>query len=135
MSEDASDVPALSIGAVFGGRTTLVDVKPTILDWSRRIEAARTGIDAPLRLNLVFQVPGDHFAPDFAGLRTGRFSPSRRQLLVQAAVPETLRSDTDSYVSETLREAIRMVEAFGAEREYTAGRVAELWRILELAAT
>lgn len=84
------DEPAqvLSIGSVVGGSTpTNRTWRDAIRDLTSRVIAARSDVEAPLNVNVVFQVPGDVIKPDFDGTRTGRFSKKDSLLMVQVALP------------------------------------------------
>jgi hypothetical protein len=112
------DVPALSIGIAVGGTT------PEARRWgdaamelARHVKALRQGVQSPLNVNVVFQVPGEVVPVDFSGVRTGRYSPKDRLLLVQAAVPsDESTSDTRPVLLSLLQAAIEEAEAFAQRR-------------------
>lgn len=81
--------PPLSLGVVVGG--TSADARAwgdAVMELARQVKAERAGIESPLRVNVVFQVPGEVVPVKFSGVRTGRYSSAERLLLVQAGLPE-----------------------------------------------
>jgi len=91
----AEEAPeALSIGMIIGGRT------PANRPWIEAIQglmnevkAARTKTTFDLKLNVEFQVPGNHLDPDFEGVRTGAFRRSESLLKIQVAIPPQAPAD------------------------------------------
>lgn len=82
-------VPALSLGAIFGG------VKPPIEDWrgvwrhtSQLLSRLRVGHQSPLSLNVIFHFPGEVLTPEFTGLRTARYFRREKTLMIHVAMPE-----------------------------------------------
>ncbi len=123
----------LSLGVIVGGAT--LANKPwdaAIRDLSIRIGEARRGVEAPLNLNVVFHVPGNMLKPEFAGVRTGRFSKSRALLMVQVAVPEEVPSDPMIYLKNTIHAAIDEAAQWAAKRKVPID-VSKLRSILERA--
>jgi hypothetical protein len=104
MSEERQ---ALSVGAVIGGSTPGNQAwRNAIRRVTKAIASAAKGVDVPLGLNVVFHVPGNLAAPDFEGLRTGRYSKAMSLLMVQIAVPATLDSDPDRFIHSSVAAAI-----------------------------
>ena len=92
MPADTISEDALSIGMMIGGecdenkafseRTSGVNDAWRIVNEVRK----KAGPD-DLCVNIVFDVPGRFSAPDYVGVRTGRFSKRSSSLLIMAAVP------------------------------------------------
>lgn len=61
-------------------------------------------------LDVVFHVAGSLLAPEFCGVRTGRFSRKRRMLQVQIAVPKAVVASEDPYpiLAARMLEAVRV---------------------------
>jgi enoyl reductase-like protein len=61
-------------------------------------------------LDLVFDVPGSLLTNPYKGIRTGRFSRTKRMLQIQVAVPESMVEDHHpvEYLLDSAREAIAM---------------------------
>ena len=90
---------------------------------------ARSDTTTPLKVNIVFLVAGKYTDPGFEGVRTGRFNPKSKHLLVQAAVPATMiadhAQDPDSTVRALLLQAIDEAEAW-ARRKHLADNLDDL---------
>jgi hypothetical protein len=82
-----SDHPALAIGAVAGGPGANRGWADAVKALGRRVIEVREGVTSPLAVNVVYQIPGRFLEPEFAGVRTGRFSRKEARLLVQVALP------------------------------------------------
>jgi hypothetical protein len=116
-------VPALSIGVAVGG-TTLEARRwgDAAMELARHVKTLREGVQSPLNVNVVFQVPGEVVSVDFSGVRTGRYSPKERLLLVQAAVPtDEPTSDSRLVLLSLLQAAIEEAEAFARRRALADG--------------
>lgn len=108
---------ALSIGSIVGGST------PTNKSWENAIETLmksikheRINVDVPLKLNVVFHVPGNILKPEFEGVRTGRFSKSMAMLMVQVAVPEEVPPDPLAHLKDAVGAAIDEAARWAAKR-------------------
>ena len=124
-------VETLSIGSVVGGVTPKNRVwRDAIRHLALQIAEARSGVESALRVNVVFQVPGDMIKPDFAGTRTGRFSEKDKLLMVQVALPETEPPDADAYLREAVGRALDDAERW-AERKGQPHDLAQLRTILD----
>jgi hypothetical protein len=115
--DEAEEAKVLSIGSVVGG------VGPKARAWSdsisrltRRVVAARSGVDSPLNLNVVFHVPGEVLPVDGEYVRTGRYDSRTRHLMVQVTVPESPPEDPDGLVLSRLAEAIAEAEEWVRRR-------------------
>lgn len=111
------DIPGLSIGDIIGG--------PSLSNrgWDDplrllTIEVAdqAIGLDTPLKLNVIFQVPGPDIRPDFEGVRTGYYSKKDNLLIVQAAVPEEPPADALGMLRTLLASAIDAAEEWARRR-------------------
>jgi hypothetical protein len=127
---DCDEVHVLSIGAVIGG--TL----PTPRAWKRasnalsdRVQALRVGVESPLNVNVVFQIPGEVLGVDFVGVRTGRYTSATRHLLVQAAVPRELPEDPVAVLRQLMTDAIDEAARY-ARRKNIADDLPELRAIV-----
>lgn len=94
---------------------------------------ARTDTTTPLSVNVIFQVAGRYTYPDFEGVRTGRFNPKTKHLLVQAAIPAIIVADHDQDPDSTVRAllvlAIDEAEAW-AHRKHVADNLESLRAIV-----
>jgi len=119
--EEAEEILVLSVGRIVGGSTVANEPwRDAILDLTRRIAAARRGIEAPLNLNVVFHVPGNMAKPEFAGVRTGTFAKRHALLMVQVAVPEDVAVDPAAHVVAGMYAAIDEAENWAARRKVPA---------------
>ena len=95
----------VSLGAVLGGPEQSLAIQTF-----RKLSQQFPKGGAPF-LNVVFHFPGSLIAPDYVGLRTGRFSKKESGLMIQAAVPKSV-ADSDriadilDYFDQTIREAM-----------------------------
>jgi len=124
----------LSIGSVVGGATPANrGWKDAIGELSRRVSAARAGVASPVRVNVVFHVPGNVVGNDFEGVRTGRFSSSDRLLMVQVSLPEEAPAEPLEHLLQCARDAVDEAERWAQRREH-AHDLSALRRILDVAA-
>lgn len=118
---DVKAPPALSIGVVVGG--TGQDARgwgDAVMQLSRRVKSERAGVDSPLRVNVVYQVPGEVVPVKFSGVRTGRYSAIDRLLLIQAALPETaMPLDAEDILLQLLDAAIEQAGHFAQKKGLT----------------
>jgi hypothetical protein len=84
----------------------------------------------PLYLNVVFQVPGRSFKPDFSGVRTGTYSSVNNELMVQVAVPEPIPDDPPAFLREATLAAIDESERWGRRRFEPGFDLSSLRKIL-----
>lgn len=130
--EVVESTPAVSIGAVVGGVARAPSIwGEELMALSRRVEEIRGSSVSPLRVNIVFHVPGEVLLPEHEGVRTGRYSKKDRHLMVQAAVPETPYSKM--IVDNLLWLAIEEAESFGHKRKLFIGELTEVRRIIATA--
>jgi hypothetical protein len=112
-----ADVDVLSLGAMVGGtRPSARAWREAVMALARRVAAARNGVDSPLRVNVVYQVPGELIPVKFDGVRTGRYAPADRHLLVQAALPEELPDEPEAYLITLLQQAIDAAAQFARKK-------------------
>jgi hypothetical protein len=110
-------VQVLSIGSVVGGATPANRLwRDAIRDLTSRIIEARSEVQSPLNVNVVFQVPGNVISPDFQGTRTGRFSKQDSLLMVQVALPEQVPEETTTYLKNAIYSAIDEAERWAQGR-------------------
>jgi len=125
---DAHPAP-LSIGLVASGSPNGEVWAAAVKRLGLAVADARSDTTTPLKVNVVFQVAGKYTDPDFEGVRTGRFNPKTKHLLVQAAVPASMvadhAKDPDSTVRALLLQAIDEAEAW-ARRKHLADDLDDL---------
>lgn len=109
------DVHVLSVGVVLGGPTRSLWEAPLERLMSR-VSELRQGVESSLNVNVVFQVPGSVLAPDFQGVRTGRYSRRNRHLMVQVALPSAVPDDPDGYLRTTLLAAVDEADTWCTKR-------------------
>jgi hypothetical protein len=114
------EVPALfSIGINSGGMSAANrPIHEALGDFMRTVVRERTAFaNNGLRVNLVFNVPGPMFQPDFVGVHTSDFDRKNSHLLVLAAVPPELASDeVPNYLVGVLKTVGREVHAHAARK-------------------
>jgi hypothetical protein len=126
------EIPVLSIGSVVGGP----DAKnqpwtDAITELTRNVASARPGTASPLRVNVIFHVPGELLEPEFTGVRTGHFSKRDSLLLVQVALPRKPPEDLSGFLKAAAQAAVDEAERW-AQRKGIARDLNELHAILEL---
>jgi hypothetical protein len=95
----------VSLGAVLGGPEQTIAVQ-TFLTLAQQFPKGGTPF-----LNVVFHFPGTLIAPNYVGLRTGRFSKKEQGFMIQAAVPKSVAEsgridEIIDYFGQTIREAM-----------------------------
>ena len=115
MTTDAA--PALLVGAVLG------DSDRENMAWSRAIgalsreaEVLSSGVETPLRVNVVYHVAGQIAPNEFEGVRTGRFNRGKGLLEVQAAVTSRSSAESRELLLQLIEDAITAAEAFAKRR-------------------
>jgi hypothetical protein len=107
----------LSFGTVVGGATEKNRPwREAVRDLSGRVSSIAKGMDAPLKLNVVFHIPGNLLKPDYDGMRTGRYSKSEAALMIQIALPEEVPQDPAGYIKEATSAAIEEATRWAARR-------------------
>lgn len=111
------DLEVLSLGTVVGGS------RPDNRAWldavnaiSSRVIANRTDVDSPLAVNVVYYIPGEHFQPDFQGVRTGRSTRNPPALLVQVGLPQPLPNDAEQRILDLLSEAVDVADDYARRK-------------------
>ncbi|HEY2083782.1 MAG TPA: hypothetical protein VGI88_13450 [Verrucomicrobiae bacterium] len=106
-------IKMISIGAIFGGGE-LAGAKIDRL--IHRFCSALPPVQDPNfpDINIVFHVPGSIVKPDYSGIRTGKFSAKSKTLMIQVAVPESLKDspELESFLHESIIEAIAVAKMF-----------------------
>jgi hypothetical protein len=123
------EVPAaLSLGVVVGGTgQNARGWGDAVMQLARRVKLAREGIDSPIRVNVVYQVPGEVVPVKFSGVRTGRYSAVDRLLLIQVALPESpMPPDVEEILLKLLVAAIEEAERFAQRNRLTTGSLEDI---------
>jgi hypothetical protein len=94
------------------------------------VDNASARASSSLNVNVVLQIPGSVLRPDFTGVRTGRFSPMRRLLLVEVALPEEPSEAIGAQLIRALGAAVEEAERW-ADRQWRVGELTELHRIVQ----
>lgn len=117
-----SEPQVLAIGMMIGGAgSTTARWERAVKTLLERVRHARRGIDSPLRVNVVYQIPGSVIPTiDFVGVRTGRYSAADRHLLVQVALPSELPAEPDTLVFQLLLEAVDAAAEVGRRKGLAA---------------
>jgi hypothetical protein len=96
----------IHIGRVYGGP----ELRGSTIDRaiSKLVKLRGTGVEGEAgSLDVVFHVPGAVQAPDFTGIRTGRFSKKERMLAVQISVPQPIVEAEEPEIEKFLLGALR----------------------------
>jgi hypothetical protein len=126
-------VHPLSLGSVVGGSTRANRAwRDAVRAVTEQVIDARTGVESPLNVNVVFQVPGNIITPDFSGVRTGGFSKPDKLLMVQVALPEEVPPDAERYLRDAAHDALDEAERW-ANKRGIASDLASLRAILDRA--
>jgi hypothetical protein len=120
---------ALSIGSVVGGPET-TKWEAAITEVRRQVDEACVGITSPLKVNVVFHVPGSILKPDYEGVRTGSFFRKHGLLVVQVALPEEAPEDPAAHLRRAMVAAIAEAEAW-ARRKRIATELPELRELVK----
>jgi hypothetical protein len=117
VTDESSEVYSLSLGALVGG------TRPSARAWSdavnalsRRVMAVQNSVESPLRVNVVYQVPGEVVPVTFTGVRTGRYAAADRHLLVQVALPEQPPDKPEALLLALLHQAVDAAAAFARKK-------------------
>jgi hypothetical protein len=117
VTEETASPASLSLGVMVGGTgSTAKAWKDAATSLSERVRSLREDVASPLSVNVVFQIPGDVVQVKFTGVRTGRYSPEDRHLLVQAAVPEGLPADPRPVLVDLLRRSVEEAVRFARKK-------------------
>jgi hypothetical protein len=130
MAADAIDTVsenALSIGMTLGGacdENRAFSEMTSGVDEAWRIvkEVRKKAGPGDLRVNLVFDVPGRFSAPDYAGVRTGRFSKGHNLLLIMAAVPLPMTHEQEvKFAGDVLQRSRELAHAYIKKKRLALG--------------
>lgn len=113
----ADHVDALSISTVIGG-TTLTNRGwvDGIRDLRRGVIVARANVSSDINIDVEFHIPGNHYSPDYEGLRTSTFRKAESLLKIQAALPPMAPADPRTALIEYLWAAIDAVESWAVAK-------------------
>jgi hypothetical protein len=107
----------LSIGSVVGGVGAAARAwNEPLKDLTQRVMEARVGVESPLKLNVVFHVPGEVLDFDEEYVRTGRYDSRTRHLMVQATFPRIAPADPEGFLLARLSEAVGEAEHWVRQR-------------------
>lgn len=100
----------ISIGAIIGGPESAFFDK-VLCEFMRHCESEGHLSGEPVKLNIVYHLPGSIMPPDFIGVRPAKFSGKDKRLMVQAAVENEMASVRDrdeilAYIIDVADEAI-----------------------------
>jgi hypothetical protein len=125
-----NSAPALSLGAVVGGTSASRVWEMAVKRLAARVADVRKGVTSPLAVNVVYQIPGEFFSPDFTGVRSGHFSRKSRELIVQVALPPEPVGDPDGEAISLLHEAVNVAERFARLEGLAESGLTELQELL-----
>ncbi|MFI6793469.1 hypothetical protein ACIBG4_39690 [Nonomuraea sp. NPDC050383] len=118
------DRQVVMTGSVVGGPDIDTDVEAAIRDITLRLQELQGQVRALFLVNVIYQVGGEFLAPEFAGVRTGRFSNG--VLIVQAAVPEGSYDDAFGFLGLLLVDAVDAVVVWAARRKDVQVSISDL---------
>jgi hypothetical protein len=104
------DRKMISIGAIIGGPESSFFDK-ILCEFMRHCESEGHLSGEPVKVNIVYHLPGSMMPPDFAGVRPAKFSRKDKKLMVQAAVGDEMatvrnRDEILDYIIDVADEAI-----------------------------
>ena len=124
-TDEPNTFPALYVSAISGGGDAMRDVETAIFDLGRIVEREKAGVPSTDPhsegvVDVTFHLPGTFFRPDYKGLRTGRWVPRKRLIVIQVAVPESPgdRKQIRAFLAASLREAVGVASTFFAEKNH-----------------
>ena len=100
----------ISIGAIIGGpESSFFD--GILCEFMRHCESEGHLSGEPVKVNIVYHLPGSMMPPDFVGVRPAKFSRKDKKLMVQAAVESEMSTVRDrdeilDYIIDVADEAI-----------------------------
>lgn len=110
-------IPALSVGSIEGGSSPSTPRwRNAITKLTLDVATVTRDVDSPLKVNVIFQVPGNILKPDFEGVRTGHYSKKEASLIVQAALPEDAPDDIEGHLKRLLVAAVDEAERWARRR-------------------
>jgi hypothetical protein len=99
------------IGGIYGGPEVRGSAIDRAISKLSRLRGPGTE-DERGSLDVVFHVPGSIIAPDYSGIRTGRFSKKKRLLQIQVSVPKDITAadepTMEMFLLQALRDAIQL---------------------------
>lgn len=115
------DTEPLSIGIVLEAGPQRRRWNDALTRLSRRVSAARPGVETPFGVNVVFFVPSKLVRLDWTGERTGRYSKKQGLLMIQVALPEEPPENVDAYLRGRLSAALDEAEKWARKRRVADG--------------
>ncbi|HWB05278.1 MAG TPA: hypothetical protein VG796_19755 [Verrucomicrobiales bacterium] len=114
----------ISIGAIIGGpESAFFDT--VLCEFMRHCESEGHLSGEPVKVNIVYHLPGSILPPDFIGVRPAKFSRKEKKLMIQAAVEKEMagvrnRDEILDYIIDVADEAIGVAKTKfdGAKIEY-----------------
>lgn len=116
----------LSVGAIGGGPGTDRRWVTAVMALVRRVKELRAGVDSPLGVNVVFQIPAPNLVPEFEGVRTGLFSRKEQKSMVQVTLDPEATAAPDQEVRSLLLKAVLLAERFAQEEALLEGELTGL---------
>ena len=113
---DREDAEPLSIGIVLEAGLARRRWDDALTRLAQQVASARSNVQTPLNVNVVFYVPSKLLQLDWTGERTGRYSKKDDLLMVQVALPEEPPDDVDDYLRERLAAALGEAEEWARKR-------------------
>jgi len=114
----------ITIGAIIGGPESAFFDR-VLCEFMRHCESEGHLSGEPVRVNIVYHLPGSIMPPDFVGVRPAKFSRKDKKLMVQAAVESQMasvrnRDEVLDYIVDVADEAISVAKSKfdGAKIEY-----------------
>lgn len=105
----------ISIGTIIGGPESAFFDR-ILCEFMRHCESEGHLSGEPVKVNIVYHLPGSIMPPDFIGVRPAKFSRKDKKLMVQAAVENEMASVKDraeilDYIIDVADEAIGVAKA------------------------
>ena len=100
----------ISVGAVVCG-SEVAFFDSVLQQFMQHCERSKNWTEADVRVNIVYDLPGSIWRPDYTGVRDARFSRKEKKLMVQVAVEDEWikgrdRAVVEEYIFDTADEAI-----------------------------
>lgn len=110
-------VEILTFGTLIGGSGSDCRRWEEVINGLRRgVRQCTKGLNAPLKLSITFQIPGNMLKLEFSGVRTGSYFKKLAVLMVQVAIPEELAEDVPAYIGKVTHQGIDEAARWAAKR-------------------